>query len=379
MLPAKMPHEVKPAIALYLSQTPPTQTPLTVKMGSTLIDIPPGQRDYVVTDTYELPVAADLMSVYPHAHYLATEMLVTAAMPDGSSKTLLHIPRWSFHWQQDYRYVTPIPLPAGARVTMRYPYDNSTGNDENPRRPPVRVRLGPNSTDEMAELGLQLLPASTADAGRIVQSFVDRDAQANVALGEMRVKESPNVADYRAFLGASYVDVDRFAEAVPQLEAALRLDDRLAGAHNDLGTALMAQGQLRDALAHFQRAAALAPRDEQIQFNLGNALNRAGRLAEAASSYERAIALNPAFPDPHANLAALLFTHGRVKEALPHFQRAVELQPMSAVLHTNVASALAASGRYAEALTHIRRALELNPEYQPAQENLRRLQQMGVR
>jgi tetratricopeptide (TPR) repeat protein len=379
MLPSKRPHVIQPTIALYMTNTPPVRTPLTVKMGSKLIDIPAGQRDYVVTDTYELPAPIDLMSVYPHAHYLGKDMLVTATLPDGAAKTLLHIPRWSFHWQQDYRYATPIALPAGSRLTMRYTYDNSSDNDENPHRPPVRVRLGPNSTDEMAELGLQVMPNSVADAARIVQSFVERDALANIALGEMRVKESPGVAEYQAFLGASYVEVDRFADAIPHLETALRLDEKSAAAHNDLGTALMSQGRLPDALRHFQRAAALAPRDENVQFNLGNALNRASRADEAAAAYERALALNPAFPDAHANLGALLFSRGRVKEALPHFERAVELQPNSAVLHTNVASALAASGRYEDAMRHVRRALELNPEYPPALDNFKRLQQLGVR
>ena len=379
MLPPKTPHAVQPAIALYLTDTPPVQTPLTVRMGSRLIDIPAGEPAHVITDTYELPVPVDLMSVYPHAHYLARDMLVTAAFPGGTTKTLLHIPQWSFHWQQDYRYATPIPLPAGTTLSMRYTYDNSSGNPENPHTPPVRVRLGPNSTDEMAELGLQVLTKSLADTARIVQSFADREAQANVALGELRVKESPDNAEYQAFLGASYVDVDRYADAIPHLEAAIRLDERASGPHNDLATALMSQGRLPEALRQLQRAAALAPRDEHVQFNLGNALNRAGRPGDAVTAYERAIALNPAFPDAHANLGALLFAHRQVKEALPHFARAVELQPNSAVLRTNLGSALAASGRYDEAMRHIRRALELNPEYEPALDNFRRLQQMGVR
>ena len=116
----------------------------------------------------------------------------------------------------------------------------------------MRVRLGPNSTDEMAELGLQVLTKSLADAARIVQSFADREAQANVALGELRVKESPDNAEYQAFLGASYVDVDRYADAIPHLEAAIRLDERASGPHNDLATALMSQGRLPEALRQLQ-------------------------------------------------------------------------------------------------------------------------------
>jgi tetratricopeptide (TPR) repeat protein len=355
------------------------QTPLTVKMSSKLIDIPAGQKDYAVTDTFDLPVSVDLMSVYPHAHFLGKEMLVTAALPDGVVKTLLHIKQWSFHWQQDYRFATPIPLPAGTRLTMRYTYDNSDANVENPHHPPVRVRFGSQSTDEMAELGLQVLPKSLADAARLVQVFDDRVALANVAVGEARVRDEPNNAEYRAFLGSSYLEVGRHADAIPQLEAAIRLDDRLAGAHSDLGTALLSQGRTADALAQFRRAAVLAPRDETMLFNLGNALGKVGRPAEAAAAYQRALEINPDFADAHVNLGSLLFSHRRVQEALKHFERAVALMPNSAVVRTNYSSALGAAGRLPEAMQQVRLALALNPEYGPALENLRRLQQLGVR
>lgn len=379
LIPSDKPAVVQPTIALFLTDKPPVQAPLTVKMGSKLIDIPAGQRDYVVTDTYVLPVPVDLMSIYPHAHYLGKDMRVTATLPDGAVKTLMHIPQWNFHWQQDYRYATPIPLPAGTTLTMRYTYDNSDGNEENPRNPPVRVRLGPRSTDEMAELGLQVMPKSVADAARLAQSFDDRDMLANVALAEMRVRETPDSAEFQAFLGGAYVEVGRFADAIGPLEAALRLDERLASAHSDLGTTLMEQGRLADALTHFRRAAALAPRDESMQFNLGNALGRASRLAEAEAAYVRALAINPDFPDAHVNLGSLQFSAGRVKEALAHFQRAVELKPNSAVIHSDLSSALAASGRLVEAMQHVRRALALRPDYAPALDNLKRLQQLGIR
>jgi len=379
MLAAKKPAVINPTIALFTTTTPPVRTPLTVKMSSKLIDIPPGAKDYEVTDTYELPVAVELMSLYPHAHYLGKDMLVTATWPDGPTKTLLHIPHWSFHWQQDYRFAAPIALPRGTVLTMRYTYDNSADNEDNPHQPPARVRLGPRSSDEMAELGLQVLTASIADSARLVQSFDERDAQSNVALGEARVRERPDSAEYRAFLGKSYVEVGRFADAVPHLEAAVRLDATTAGAQSDLGTALLALDRTPEALSHLQRAAALAPRDETVQFNLGNGYARASRPADAAAAYERALSLNPDFADAHVNYGTLLFTHGRLAEALPHLQRAVALLPNSAVVHSDYASVLAASGSYGDALRETRRALELNPDYPPARANLARLQQMGIK
>jgi len=378
MLGSKKTAAINPSIALFASAAPPARTPVTVKMSSKLIDIPAGAADHAVTDSYELPVAVELMSVYPHAHYLGKDMRVTATWPDGATKTLLHIPRWDFHWQQDYRYRTPIALPRGTVLRMRYTYDNSSDNGDNPHTPPVRVRLGPSSSDEMAELGLQVLTSSLADAARLVQSFDERDAGVNVALGEARVREVPNSAEYRAFLGKSYVEVGRPADAVPHLEAALRLDPQAAGAESDLGSALMDLNRVPEALSHLQRAATRAPRDETIAFNLGNAFAKSSRPSEAAAAYARSIAINPGFADAHVNLGTLLFTHGRAKEALPHFARAADLMPNSAVVHSNYASVLAALGRYADALRETRRALALNPDYPPARDNLARLERMGV-
>ena len=379
LVPSKKALVIQPTIGLFLTPTPPARTPVTVKMSSKLIDIPAGATDHHVTDTYELPVPVDLMSVYPHAHYLGKEMQVTATFPDGAVKSLLHISHWSFHWQQDYRYVTPIPLPRGTCIHMRYTYDNSEANDENPSHPPVRVELGPRSVDEMAELGLQVMPKSATDAAVLLRSFDDRNALSNVALGAMRVRDAPDVLANRLLLGGAYVEVGRAADAIPHLEAAIRLDERSATAHSDLGTALMGVGREAEGLAHLRRAAALAPGDESIQFNYGNALQHASRPADAAAAYARALAINPDFPDAHVNLGTLLLAAGRVKEALPHFERAVALKPASAVIHGDLGSALAASGRYADALREFQKALALNPEYGPALENVQRLQRMGIR
>ena len=379
VLPGKEPVSLQPEIALFLSPTPPTRTPITVRMSSKTIDIPPGKRDYIVTDTYELPVPVSLLSVYPHAHYLGAEMLVTATLPSAQTKTLLHIRDWSFHWQQDYRYVTPIPLPAGTRLTMRYTFDNSADNPDNPSDPPVRVRAGPKSTDEMAELGLQLLTQAPEHGALIARAFAERDQRANIALAESRVGEEPNVAEYRAVLGGSYVEAGRHADAIPHLEAALRLDPKSATTHNYLGVALLSLNRVAPALSSFQRAAALDPRDERIPFNVGNALSMMGRRAEAVTAYRRSLAINPDFLDAHVNLAIVESSRGRTQEALDHYARAIAIEPNSAIIHSNYGGALAAAGRYQEALRHTRRALELDPGYRPALDNLRRLERMGIR
>ncbi len=364
---------------MFLATSPPAHAPITVRMGSKVIDIPAGARDYAVTDTYELPADVELLSVYPHAHYLARDMRVTARFPGGSEQPLLHIAHWNFHWQQDYRFVTPVSLPRGTTLTMRYTYDNSADNEHNPNSPPKRVLSGPLSTDEMAELGLQILPKSPADALQILQAFDRRERLGNIALGELRVRVEPDNAENHAFLGGSYVEVERFADGMRHLEIAMKRGDRTAGTHNYYAVALKALGREDEALTHFRRAADLAPRDEVMSFNLGTALAERGRGAEAAAAFERSLKINPEYPDAHVNMGALLLARRRFPEAISHFQQAVALRPDSAAMHNNLGGALASAGRLVEGMQHVRRALQIDPAYGPALDNFGRLQRLGIK
>jgi Tfp pilus assembly protein PilF len=374
LLPGKAPIPVEPLVGLFFTEKPPVHVPVMAVMGSKAIDIPAGQRDYAFTDSYTLPVDVDLLSVYPHAHYLGKDMRVSAALPDGTTRQLLHIKQWDFHWQQDYRYVTPVTLPRGTTISVRYTYDNSADNEDNPHHPPQPVTWGPQSSDEMGNLGLQLLPRSSADAAVLTKAFAEREALANVASGEMLVRHDPDNAQHQTSLGSSYLEVGRIAQAILHLEIAVRIDSTSAQAHNFLGGALLAQGRTREALVHLRRASSLVPADAHLHFNLGKALNAAQQPVGATREFERAIRLNPEFADAHNELGVCFFSRNRLSEALVHLKRAVELTPDSAIFRSDLGGALAEAGRPEEALLHLRRALELRPDYAPARENLARLE-----
>src|SRR5207302_1669319 len=94
-----------------------------------------------------------------------------AILPDGSKKWLVLIKNWDFNWQGDYRCREPVFLPKGTTLVMRYAYDNSADNIHNPSQPPRRVRYGLQTTDEMAELGLQLLPRNPEERKILANDF----------------------------------------------------------------------------------------------------------------------------------------------------------------------------------------------------------------
>ncbi len=105
------------------------------------LDIPAGARDFVISDSFQLPLDADVLAVYPHAHYLGKLLEAWATLPDGSRKWLIRIPSWDTNWQAVYYYREPVFLPKDSVIHMRYHYDNSADNPRNPNNPPKRVRF----------------------------------------------------------------------------------------------------------------------------------------------------------------------------------------------------------------------------------------------
>lgn len=379
LMPGNTPILVQPTIGLYFTNTVPAKSPVMLVMGSKAIDIPAGAADYSIEDRYTLPVDVEMLSVYPHAHYLGREMDVRAIAPDRTSRSLLHIGHWSFNWQQDYRFTTPVPLTTGTTIIMKYSYDNSAANRRNPNQPPRRVTWGPQSHDEMGNLGLQVVTRTPEESARLAESFARHAAAIDVAGGETLVRADPQSASHAAFLGISYVRTGRIAEAIPQLERSLSLDPRAATTENYLAGALLASGNGRAALVHFRRAIDLSPQDAHLHFNLAKVLAAAGRPAEALAEFNRALSLDPEFAEAHQQLGVLLFSANRLAEALPHLQRAVELRPGSADAQGDLGGALAEAGRFDEAMTHLRLAVSIDPHHQEARENLARLEALKPR
>jgi tetratricopeptide (TPR) repeat protein len=364
---------VQPAIGLFFSDTPPTRTPISVKLEAQGIAIPAGESNYVVEDSYVLPVDVEAVSIYPHAHYLGKEMRGTATLPDGSQKDLLWIRQWDFRWQDRYRYRSPVFLPQGTRLSMRFTYDNSAANRNNRHDPPQRVRSGPRSTDEMGHLWIEVVPRRAEDAAVLNADFVRRSMTAAIASAELDVRLDPKAAAARNVLATRYLQARRVADARAQLEEALRLDPRSAEAHSNLGMVLQAQGLLNDGMRHLRTAAQLKPKDDSVRFNLGAGLLAVGQPDAALREFRAAIALNPDNADAHFNLGVILGPRNQLDEAIAHLQRAVEINPLNADAHHNLAVAYGLQRRIDEGITSAQAAVRLKPESAPAREQLQRL------
>ncbi|MDB5351866.1 MAG: Copper type ascorbate-dependent monooxygenase, C-terminal domain protein [Planctomycetota bacterium] len=132
--------------------TPPRPT----RLSRPSLTISPGDANYKVEGTLNLSDDYHLTSVVPHMHWLGKDFSLTAELPDGSRRTLIKIDRWDFNWQDTYEFASPIALPSGTTVRMTAHFDNSDANPANPSHPPVEVRWGEQTTNEMCIGFLQM-------------------------------------------------------------------------------------------------------------------------------------------------------------------------------------------------------------------------------
>jgi tetratricopeptide (TPR) repeat protein/mono/diheme cytochrome c family protein len=284
--PSGRPQEVQAEVGLYFASMPPARRPALIMLGSKEIDIPAGERNYEITDSYRLPADVDVLSLYPHAHYLATRMEAFARLPGGKTRWLLRIPQWDFNWQDQYRYREPVFLPRGSVITMRYVYDNSDRNPRNPSHPARRVRYGPNSTDEMADLVLQVLPRRGEDLEPMERELAWKYQAANAAWVASREWARGNllVARGEAEEAIAHYRTALSNVASPEVHAALA--GALAGQGDFEGAMLQAREALRRApqaalsLAAMARVLAQHP-DPGIR-NAEEAQRLADRVLEAA-------------------------------------------------------------------------------------------------
>jgi Flp pilus assembly protein TadD len=345
MVPGGTAQTVRPQVGLFFSATPPSRVPVVVKLESKAIDIPAGEANYVVEDSYTLPVDVEAVSVYPHAHYLATRMEGTATLPDGRVTPLLSIPRWNIRWQDQYRYRTPLALPRGTTLRMRFVYDNSAANPNNRFTPPRRVQWGPLSTEEMGALWLEVVPSQQSDAAVLARDYEQRALKADLAAAELAAQSHPEDATALNRLATKYLLAGRVDDAVVQLRRAVQLAPRDAEARSNLGTALQARGEMADAIRELEAAMRLKPNDSNVRFNLGNGYYAAGRGTDAVRELTRAVALDDQNADAHFNLAMILGPRGQVDAAIAHLRRVLEIDPQRADARRNLTMALGLRGR----------------------------------
>ena len=282
------PQEVTAQVEFHFADEPPTRRPAILVVSSLQIDIPAGATDYAVSNSFTLPVDVDVLSVYPHAHYLGKDLRATALLPNGREIPLIHIPEWDFNWQDDYRFTRPIPLPAGTTIVKEFAFDNSAENPHNPADPPKRVVYGSNSDDEMADLILQVLPRNQADREELIQ------AQA----WQHEAEDMAYMAEIEYGRGVTAFDVGDLDQATRHFQESLQYRADHIGSLVGLAELFVRRADAQSALMIARQGVQMSNRqDARALAALAMAQALGGSMGEARATANEAIARARAIGD----------------------------------------------------------------------------------
>ena len=268
LIPSGKTEQVEASIGLFFSDKPPSLRPMVLRLGLPTIDIPAGDSEYRIQDQFQLPVDVELLSVYPHAHYLGRRMQGDIVHRDGTRQPLLRIAEWDFKWQDEYRFPKPIPVKKGANLTMEFSYDNSAENVRNPSSPPRRVTFGPQSSDEMGDLWVQVLPRNEQDRDLLKAARVRKDFESELKGCLLEVKVRPEDHKARYNLACMLETIGELDAAASQYTLAFRLNTEHAPSINNLGVVRCKQRRYAEAIPLLEKALKLNPDLEDARYNL---------------------------------------------------------------------------------------------------------------
>jgi TolB-like protein/Flp pilus assembly protein TadD len=137
----------------------------------------------------------------------------------------------------------------------------------------------------------------------------------------------------------------RYAEAIPEYEAAISLDRNLPGAYANLGQTKLLTGAFEEVIPLLERAIRLSPRDPDLGYwhdmiGLTHLLH--SRTDEAIVWFEKARSASPARPIPRVSLAAAYGLTGNTERAAAELAEARRLSgnpsSFSSIAHTHSGS-----------------------------------------
>jgi tetratricopeptide (TPR) repeat protein len=120
-----------------------------------------------------------------------------------------------------------------------------------------------------------------------------------------------------------------------------------------VGERVLALGNYDDAIAAYQRAIQLDPKDAYPHNGLGNVYSDLGNYDEAIAAYQRAIQLDPKDAAPHNGLGNVYAQLGNYDDAIAAYQRAIQLDPKDACAAQRVGERVSTAGTVRKSIERV--------------------------
>lgn len=184
------------------------------------------------------------------------------------------------------------------------------------------------------------------------------------------LKSIPDHYESMFLLGMAHYHMGNMQEALTHLKNATNSNEATAEWFSNYGVILNEQKRHDEAVAAFDSALKLEPKNAMVHWNKSYTLWLAGRYAESEKAGRKAVKLDPNSPEAWLNLGAACAMLDQKEEAAACWERALELRPDFAFAWNNLGNVLRDMGKLKESEEKCRKALEISPNYVEALNNL---------
>jgi Flp pilus assembly protein TadD len=133
---------------------------------------------------------------------------------------------------------------------------------------------------------------------------------------------------------------------------------------------LLETAKPEEAIAAFEEAAKLDPKDPEPRLAAGAVLEKEQKSADAERQYQQALNIAPNSSDALTALSNIYMREKRFEDAQASLKKLVELHPENAGVHFQLGRMLAISGKNLDAVSEMEAGLKLDPSDHQAQRDL---------
>jgi Tfp pilus assembly protein PilF len=210
------------------------------------------------------------------------------------------------------------------------------------------------------------------DLGFVENALGNLDA--SIAAYRKSVAAKPDVFESSLNLGLQLAktgepDAEEFLRAATQLKPTAHAAEGqyrawLALAHT------IEKSKPEEALADYQRAATLQPKEAEPHFSAGQLLEQENKFADAEQEYKQALALDQGSSDAVIGLANVYMRGRRFPEAEDYLRKLAVAHADSAPVHIQLGRVLAAEGKTDAAIGELQAGIKMAPGDEGAQRDL---------
>ena len=206
-------------------------------------------------------------------------------------------------------------------------------------------------------------PQAWFDLG-FAQSHLNKPQDAATAYRKA-VDLAPSWFEANLNLGIALAKSGNAAAAIPVLKHAVELKPS-SGGDQSLGRAWLSLADVEaetapaDAIAAYDRAAALSPNDSDIYVSAGRLLEKTGNFSGAEQRFQHAAEMGNA--QGTSRLVNVLIKEKRYADAEPWLQKYIARNPQDSAARVDLARLLAAENKLPDAITVLQPASGTNPE-----------------